>query len=439
MQINNYQLIIIIYKIIIFLYQIRLLRFIINQCISRNLKNYIKEKIFFVELNSINFFKKKYLKYCTSNKKIKNSIFIEVYSLRPNSYGGIRRVTSEIVERFKNDSILNTKYKIKFFIFDNFYFNFKIIDINSFTEKKKFVFKEIIYPKKKDKVLLLGNDIINITKYRKHLFFLKQNGVKFYTLIYDILPFLKPIWFDVPNYKQLFKRFILSLVFSHTILTISKKVKFDLLKNFNQYFRNIYIIPIKLGADFSQKKKLICPIKKNNKKNLINFLIVGTLEPRKGHLDIIKTFNHLFLENNNLTLHIVGKKGWKYNQILKSLEESVFYNTNLFYHEDLDDGELNKIYINSDIIIVPSFDEGFGLPIIEALNYKKLVIARDIPVFREQAQKNLYYFPDKKINDIKNFFANFIFKYQKNKIKIRTISAHKWDNTYRQIKNICNI
>lgn len=141
MQINNYQLII-IYKIIIFLYQIRLLRFIINQCISRNLKNYIKEKIFFIELNSINFFKKKYLKYCISNKKIKNSIFIEVYSLRPNSYGGICRVTSEIVERFKNDSILNTKYKIKFFIFDNFYFSFKIIDINSFTEKKNFFLKK---------------------------------------------------------------------------------------------------------------------------------------------------------------------------------------------------------------------------------------------------------------------------------------------------------
>jgi hypothetical protein len=34
---------------------------------------------------------------------------------------------------------------------------------------------------------------------------------------------------------------------------------------------------------------------------------------------------------------------------------------------------------------------------------------------------------------------NFIFKYQENKIKIRTISAYKWDNTYRQIKKNCNI
>ena len=156
MLINSYQLILLVNKIIIFLYEIRPLKFIINWCISRNLKNYIKKKIFFVELNSINFFKKKYLKYYTPNKKIKNSIFIEVYSLRPNSYGGIRRVTSEIAERFKNDSLLNTKYKIKFFIFDNFFFNFKIIDINSFTKKKKLIFKEIIYPKKKDMVLLLS-------------------------------------------------------------------------------------------------------------------------------------------------------------------------------------------------------------------------------------------------------------------------------------------
>lgn len=443
MRLNNYYyyFIYIIYKLLIFLNRIPGIKFISNLPLLVNLKNYIKSTFFFIEFGSYDFFKKTYLKQISnSQNNTKKNIFIEIYSLRPNSFGGVYRVTSEISKRFSSDLSLNKKYNIYYFIFEPLVFHFKILNLDLLLKKKKIIVNKKIFPKKNDIVLLLGNDIVNISKYKKYLVFLSNQGVKFYTLIYDILPFLNPKWFDVPNYKKTFKKFILSLTFNDKVLTISKKVKFDLKNNFNKYFKINNILPIKLGSDFeSKKKKINIIIKKNNKNNSINFLIVSTLEPRKGHIDIIKVFNSLVLKNNNLKLHIVGKKGWKYKNILKEIKQSAFYNKNLFYYDTLNDDDLKNMYFISDIVIVPSYDEGFGLPIIEALNYQKLVIARDIPVFKELAQNNLYYFPNKKISKLKLFFSSFISNYQQNKIKVKKNFPTKWKNTYLQIKKICNI
>ena len=56
------------------------------------------------------------------------------------------------------------------------------------------------------------------------------------------------------------------------------------------------------------------------------------------------------------------------------------------------DEELEKIYASSSCLIAASVDEGFGLPLIEAAQFKVPIIARDIPVFREVGGRHVTYF-----------------------------------------------
>jgi glycosyltransferase involved in cell wall biosynthesis len=65
------------------------------------------------------------------------------------------------------------------------------------------------------------------------------------------------------------------------------------------------------------------------------------------------------------------------------------------------DGELKKIYQNAVAFVYPSLYEGFGLPGLEAMAAGTLVLASDIPVFREIYQDNALYFNPKEVSSIK--------------------------------------
>jgi alpha-1,2-rhamnosyltransferase len=59
---------------------------------------------------------------------------------------------------------------------------------------------------------------------------------------------------------------------------------------------------------------------------------------------------------------------------------------------DATDDELNYCYTRAKAVIIASFAEGFGLPLVEALHFGKKVFASDIPVFREIGKEHLVYF-----------------------------------------------
>ena len=206
--------------------------------------------------------------------------------------------------------------------------------------------------------------------------------------------------------------------------------------NFKNYFNKKKINPIKLGSNFGRRFNQ--DYKKKNSDN-IKFLIVGTLEPRKGHKEIVKIFNNIAEEDFNIELIIVGKLGWKYDDILQEITTSKFFNNRLFYYQNLRDYDLTKKYLSCDIVIVPSYDEGFGLPIVEGINFKKIVLARNIEIFRELKQNNLFFFPKKNKIKIKKYFKTFIKEYRQKKIKVKKINTYHWIDTYKKIKILTNI
>jgi glycosyltransferase involved in cell wall biosynthesis len=139
------------------------------------------------------------------------------------------------------------------------------------------------------------------------------------------------------------------------------------------------------------------------------FLMVSTIEPRKGYEQTLDAFTQLWQEDNNVNLVIVGKEGWKdlpddmrhtIPEVVQRLRHHSELGKRLFWLEGVSDAYLEKVYESATCLIAASEGEGFGLPLIEAAHHKLPIIARDIPIFREVAGEYAYYFSGKKAGDI---------------------------------------
>lgn len=130
------------------------------------------------------------------------------------------------------------------------------------------------------------------------------------------------------------------------------------------------------------------------------FLMVGTLEPRKGHAQVLRAFQNLWENGQDLNLVFVGKEGWKVEDLVQAIRNHPEKDSRLFWLDDASDDALADAYHNSTCLIAASYGEGFGLPLIEAAQHGVPVIARDIPVFREVAGENAYYFEGLDPDDI---------------------------------------
>ena len=131
------------------------------------------------------------------------------------------------------------------------------------------------------------------------------------------------------------------------------------------------------------------------------FLMVGTIEPRKGHLQALDAFEQLWQDGVDAQLVIVGSEGWKplpaherrtIPRIVERLQQHAEKGRRLHWLQGLDDAALQQLYRSSICLLQPSEGEGFGLPLIEAASYGLPVLARDLPVFREVGGEHAAYF-----------------------------------------------
>lgn len=135
-----------------------------------------------------------------------------------------------------------------------------------------------------------------------------------------------------------------------------------------------------LGADFSTDPADPEPRAADKRPTC---LMVGTVEPRKGHSVALDAFEDLWRANVDVELVIVGRPGWGVEHLVRRLRSHPEAGRRLHWHEKANDSELQRHYAESDILIAASYAEGFGLPLVEARHFGKPVIASDIPVFRE--------------------------------------------------------
>jgi glycosyltransferase involved in cell wall biosynthesis len=154
--------------------------------------------------------------------------------------------------------------------------------------------------------------------------------------------------------------------------------------NFGIYSTPIALIPN--GIDFGEMLNLEISYK-NKLLNLANnrkvFLSLSRLDPAKGIGMMIDSFSQVLKTNTDMVLFIVGSGSDVYkNELLKKIEFNNLAD-NIFLLGELTGIYKNTVYDVSDIFILPSFHEGFGLTVIEAYRQKLPVITTTATIFKE--------------------------------------------------------
>lgn len=223
----------------------------------------------------------------------------------------------------------------------------------------------------------------------------KKNGAGVIAVIYDLIPITHPQFCEQALCDVFNDWFQQGKDKVDGYISISQTVRQSLdtyVSGINSTLANDRLGYFYLGADVVQheesaRPQLVASISRND-----SYLIVSTIEPRKNHRYLIDAFSELWRRGYPLKLHIVGRVGWKVDELLERITEHPEFNRQLFLWHDLDDGELVYCYKHSKSLVFPSYVEGFGLPIIEAQHHQLPVLASDTPIHREVGGDSIGYF-----------------------------------------------
>lgn len=134
------------------------------------------------------------------------------------------------------------------------------------------------------------------------------------------------------------------------------------------------------------------------------FVQLGTIEPRKDTgllLDVWEGFD-LLPPAERPHLHLVGARGWGNADVFRRLDTAAFMGRSVFEHGPLGDAEARRLLAGARALLFPSHAEGFGLPVLEALQLGVPVIATDLPVLREVAGNTPLYMTSRDANTWRN-------------------------------------
>lgn len=266
--------------------------------------------------------------------------------------------------------------------------------------------------------LFLGLDLQHGTLIAQHDYLkgMWRDGVKIIFVIYDLLPILKPRFFALE--AGIHKKWLEIVTGFDGAMCISRAVADELMdwleENNPPRAYPLSVNYFHLGADIKNSLPTLgftagAEDVLERIRRAPTFLMVGTVEPRKGHQQTLNAFELLWSRGFDVNLVIVGNPGWKVEELIERLRFHPELGRHLFWPMGISDEYLEEVYAASACLVSSSEGEGFGLPLIEAARHSLPILARDIPVFREVAGDQALYFsglhPDELAAAVENWLA----------------------------------
>jgi len=318
------------------------------------------------------------------NKKIEKdyiTIGVDARGLDGNKTG----ISTYIDELFKKINDLPDNQKIKFVLYSTRPINlsFKVnenLEVKYITKYKKgVIFTRFQIPK------MLKDDNVDIFWGTQHLLPIRNNyteNIKYVLTVHDLaIHKLKTVgsFKNTIIHRLFFKR---SCLEADRIVADSESTKNDLIKIFGIEEEKINVVY--LGTNYTrdynisneQEKEIFEKFNVSRGKYL---LFVSTIEPRKNIITIVKAFNEFKKDKkfSEYKLILAGGLGWKYEEILKAIENSDYKDSiNLTGYISKDEKEC--LMHNAKCFVYPSLYEGFGLPILEAMQKGIVVITSNV-------------------------------------------------------------
>jgi glycosyltransferase involved in cell wall biosynthesis len=190
------------------------------------------------------------------------------------------------------------------------------------------------------------------------------------------------------------------------IVTVSKTIKNQLEEYYPSVRGKIRVVYHGIGEEIRQSSVAGSEFDVLEKYSIITpyILFVGNLETRKNIVTLLKAFQSFIQkEKTSHQLVIVGKPGWGYERIMKHARGSDCGDRIRFVGW-IRSNDISSLYSNADLFVYPSWYEGFGFPLLEAMKCGVPVIASDIPTHREIAGDAAIFVPP---SDAEGFAQKF--------------------------------
>ncbi|HEX8784982.1 MAG TPA: glycosyltransferase [Telluria sp.] len=274
---------------------------------------------------------------------------------------------------------------------------------------------------------------------------MRARGVQIHFVMYDLLPILRPEVFPF-GAEQHFTAFARTVhAVADGVVCISRAVA-DELAGWIESQGMTRSAPLQLGwfhlgadIDASVPSFGLPPDADQVLAALAtrpSFLMVGTVEPRKGHAQALAAFEQLWAGGLDANLVIVGKEGWMVEQVAARMKDHPEKGKRLFWLAGISDEMLLKLYAGASALLSPSEGEGFGLPLIEAAQHDIPIIARSLPVFREVAGEHAYYFDGSGADDLARAITDWLALWRAGQAPASTgMPWLTWDQSARQVIN----
>ncbi|MBR1738442.1 MAG: glycosyltransferase, partial [Firmicutes bacterium] len=262
---------------------------------------------------------------------------------------------------------------------------------------------------------------------------LKDRGVRIVTQVYDVIPVTHP-QFSHYNTRYNFMNYLAAVLEFSDMVIVNAKATLD---KINELARDMGIeekkgIVVPLGADFKKKGNSGEEVDEEVAKKAAMgkyILMVGTIEPRKNHKLVLDAFDKK-LKDTGINVIFAGRSGWNIDKLMERIENHPEYNKRIFHIEGANDVTIDHLYKNAFAVAFPTFNEGFGLPVIESIQRGTPVIASDIAVLREVGGEFCDYF---KLDDA-DAFIEAVEKnladekaYEEKKNRLKEYKTFTWD------------
>lgn len=247
---------------------------------------------------------------------------------------------------------------------------------------------------------------------------------------------------DLPKYssdrnrKDLIKHLPKTLGRSARVITVSDVSKNIIAKKLKFANEKILVTHIPPGPKEKISANELSRVKNKFKINKPYLLFVGTLEPRKNLINLLKAYETSKTLNSEYALVIAGGIDWKFDEILNKIEGLKRNGLVIIHTGYLKTKERNALYTGASVFVLPSHYEGFGMPILEAMSYSIPACISDIPVFHEVAGNAAVYFNKDDPEDIALKITNCLYEPARNKLIAREhqqLKKYSWEKVVNKV------
>jgi glycosyltransferase involved in cell wall biosynthesis len=207
---------------------------------------------------------------------------------------------------------------------------------------------------------------------------LRRQGCRFVPLIHDLIPLLHPEFAREGHADRHRKRIATTARLADAIVVNSAATATDLVPWLSGRAVEPAIAVAPLGVTPPAVEEPPVALRPY-------FVALGTIEPRKNHLLLLNLWRQLAATLGPAAprLIVVGRRGWENENVVDMLERCAAIDGIVRETGPLPDREVASLLRGARALLFPSFAEGFGLPLAEALALGVPCIASDLPALRE--------------------------------------------------------